>query len=62
MLKAIMKLDGKVISEKDVLVEAAKATKVDVTVASSTVASGAVLSAEFLQGSTSLLSGQTKLP
>jgi hypothetical protein len=61
-VKAIVKLDGKVVSEKDVLAEATKATKVDVTVASSTVAAGATLSAEFLQGSTSLLSGQTKLP
>jgi hypothetical protein len=62
MLKVVVKLDGKVVSEKDVLVEAAKVTKVDATVASSTVAAGAMLSAEFLQGSTSLLSGQTKLP
>lgn len=61
-VKAIVKLDGKVVTEKDVLVDPMKATTVSVNVASSTVAAGAVLSAEFVQGSTSLLSGQTELP
>jgi len=61
-VKAILRLDGKVVAEKDVLVDPMKATTVDATLATSGVAAGAVFAAEFLQGSTSLLTGQTKLP
>ena len=61
-VKAILRLDGKVIAEKDVLAEAAKATTLELSLASSSVPSGSVFAAEFLQGTTSLLSGQTVLP
>jgi hypothetical protein len=60
-VKAVLRLDGKVIAEKDVTAEAAKATTLEVSLASSTVAPGAVLAAEFLQGTSSLLSGQIVL-
>ena len=60
-LKAILRLDGKVVAEKELLAEAAKATTLEVSLASSAVTSGAVFAAEFLQGTSSLLSGQTVL-
>jgi len=60
-VKALLKLDGKVVAEKDLVVEAMKATTLDATVPSSMVSPGAMLSVEFLQGTTSLLTGQAKL-
>ncbi|HET7538471.1 MAG TPA: DUF5107 domain-containing protein [Polyangiaceae bacterium] len=60
-VKAVLRLGSMVVAEKDVVVEAAKATTVEVKL-SSGVTSGANFSAEFLQGSTSLLAGQTTLP
>jgi len=44
------------------VVAAAEATTVSVNVPSAEVSAGAVFEAEFLQGDTSLLSGQTTLP
>jgi len=58
---AILKLDGAVVHEADVVVDPAAATTVEATVPTSSVAAGAVLEAEFLQGTTSLLSGQVAL-
>ena len=60
-VKAILRLNGTVITEKDLILEAAKATTVEATLANSAVPAGAVFEAEFRQGSTSLLSGQTTL-
>ena len=59
---AVLRLDGAVIGEEDVVVAAAEATTVSVNVPSAEVTAGAVFEAEFLQGDTSLLSGQTTLP
>jgi len=57
----LLRLNGGDIATQDVVVAAADATKVTTTVASSTIPSGAVFHAEFLQGDTGLLSGQTTL-
>jgi len=58
---AILKLDGAVVHEADVVVDPAAATTVEATVPTSSIAPGAVLGAEFLQGTTSLLAGQVAL-
>ena len=60
-VKAILRLNGSAVAEKDVVVAAAEATSVSATVSSSQVSPGAVFQAEFLQGDTSLVSGQTTL-
>lgn len=59
---AILRLDGSVIAEEDVVVAAAEATMLSATVPSADAPSGAVFEAEFLQGDTSLLKGQITLP
>jgi hypothetical protein len=60
-LKAILRLNGTVVSEQDVLAAAADATKVSATVATSTITAGAIFEAELLQGGQSLLKGQLAL-
>jgi len=60
-VRAVLRLDGSVISEQDVLVSATDSTTVNVTVASSEITPGAVFEAEFFQGDNSLLSGQIAL-
>jgi hypothetical protein len=61
-LKAILRLDGNVVSEQEVVVDPAKATAITATVASSKAVPGAVFSAEILQGDKSLLTAQKPLP
>jgi len=58
---AILRLDGTVVAEQDVVVAAAEATTVTATVPSSQLVPGAVFSVELSQGATSLLGGQTTL-
>jgi hypothetical protein len=60
-VKAILRLGGTVVAEKDVVVAAADATIVTATVPTSDAAPGAVFEAEFLQGDRSLLKAQTAL-
>jgi hypothetical protein len=60
-VKAILRLDANVLAEQDVLAAAGEATKLSATVPSSMISAGAVLEAEFLQGSTSWLKGQISL-
>jgi hypothetical protein len=60
-VKAILRLNGSVIAEQDVVVATTNATTVNVTLASSEISPGAVFEAEFLQGDSSLLSGQIAL-
>lgn len=60
-VKALLRLDGTVIAEQDVVVLATEATTVSATVASSEIAPGAVFEAEFIQGDNRLLSGQVTL-
>lgn len=59
---AVLRLDGNVIAEQDVVVAAAEATTVSATVPAADASVGAVFEAEFLQGDTSLLKGQKALP
>jgi len=61
-VRAVLRLDGLVIAEEDVVVAATDATRVSATVASSDLAPGATFEAEFLQGEASLLSGRLTLP
>jgi hypothetical protein len=61
-VKAVLKLDGTVVSEQDIVVDPAKANTITATVANSKAATGAVFSVEILQGDKSLLTAQTKLP
>jgi hypothetical protein len=58
---AVLRVDGQVIGEEDVVVAAAESNAVSVTLPTSSVSPGATFEAEFLQGSTSLLSGQLTL-
>jgi hypothetical protein len=58
---AILRLNGAVVAEEDVVVAAADATRVTATVPSSMASSGVVFEAEFVQGTASLLVGQTTL-
>jgi hypothetical protein len=60
-VKAVLKLAGTVVADQDVVVAAADATTVTATVPTSEIASGAAFEVEFLQGATSLLSGQLEL-
>ncbi len=60
-VKAILRLDGNVVLEQDVVVAATEATTVSASVASSEISPGAVFEAEFLQADSSLLSGQISL-
>lgn len=61
-VKVVLRLDGAVVLEQDVVVAAAEGTSVSATVPSADAATGAVFEAEFLQGAESLLSGQVALP
>ncbi|MBN1607277.1 MAG: DUF5107 domain-containing protein [Polyangiaceae bacterium] len=60
-VKAILRLNGSAVAEQAVVVAAAEATGMSATVASGQISPGAVFQAEFLQGDTSLLSGQITL-
>jgi hypothetical protein len=60
-VKAILRVNGKVISEKDVVAAAAEATTVSANVPSSDAPAGAVFEAEFLQDGKSLVKGQITL-
>ena len=61
-VKAVLRLNGTAVAEQDVVVAATEATTVSATVASSMAPAGAVFAVEFLQGTRSLLAGQTTLP
>jgi hypothetical protein len=61
-VKAILRLDGSVVAEEDVVVAAADATTVTATVPSSMISPGGVFEVEFLQGDENLLSAQIALP
>jgi hypothetical protein len=61
-VKAVLSLDGGVVSEQDVVVQAGEPTHVTASVASDIVTAGTVFDAEFLLGGQSLLSGQVTLP
>jgi hypothetical protein len=54
-VKAVLRLNGTVIKEQDVVIAATGATTVSATVASSSVAAGAVFAVELRQGDRSLL-------
>jgi hypothetical protein len=60
-VKAILRLNGSVVAEKDVTVEATKATTLEASVASGMASPGAVFEAEFRKGDKSLLIGQLTL-
>jgi len=59
--KAILRLGGNVVAERDVLAAAAEATKLSATVPSSMISTGSVFEAEFLQAGQSVLKGQITL-
>jgi hypothetical protein len=61
-LKAILRLDDRVVAEQSVVVAADKATTVSATVPSSEASAGSVFRVEFLQADKSLLSAQKALP
>jgi hypothetical protein len=61
-VRAVLRLDGSVVAEQDVVVATTGPTSVSATVTTSEIASGSVFEAEFLQADTSLLSGQLALP
>ncbi|HKO50268.1 MAG TPA: DUF5107 domain-containing protein, partial [Polyangiaceae bacterium] len=61
-VKAILRLNGSIVAEKELVVGAAQATTLEASVANSAVPPGAILKAEFLQGAKSLLAGETALP
>jgi hypothetical protein len=61
-VKAILRLDGSTVVERDVVVSATEPTTLSANVGNDKAPSGAVVQAEFLQGATSLLSGQIRLP
>ncbi len=59
---AILRLNGNVVAEENVIVAAAGPTTVEATVPSSEVSAGAAFEAEFRLGDRILLSGQIALP
>jgi hypothetical protein len=61
-VKAVLRLNGSTVKEQDVVVSAADATTVSASVTNDKISAGAVFQAEFLQGDSSLLSGQVTLP
>ena len=61
-MRAVLRLNGSMVAEQDVVVATTDATTVTTTVASSSAPAGAVFSVELLQGSRSLLTGQLTLP
>lgn len=60
-LKAIFRIDGAVVGERDVTASAAEATKASVGVPSAMAPAGAVFEAELKRGDASLLKGQLTL-
>jgi hypothetical protein len=58
---AILRVNGKVISKKDVVAAAAEATTVSANVPASDACAGAVFEAEFLHDDKSLVEGQITL-
>ncbi len=60
--KAVLRLNGSVIKEQDVVIAAMGATTVSATVPSSGVSAGAVFAVDLRQGDRSLLAGQITLP
>jgi len=61
-VKAVLRLGGTAVAQQDVVVSPMGTATVTATLPSSQAATGAVFSAEFLQGDHSLLTGQTTLP
>ncbi len=61
-VKAILRLNGTVVAEQDVVIAAAGPTTVSANVANSQAPAGAVFAVDFRQGDRSLLAGQTTLP
>jgi hypothetical protein len=61
-VKAILRLNGTTVAEKDVIVPAAEATTVSAAVPITQAPAGAVFEAEFLQADRTLLSAQRTLP
>jgi hypothetical protein len=60
-VQAILRLDGTVVAERELVVAAGEADTVSATVPAGQAPAGAVFEAEFLQGGRSLLTGQTTL-
>jgi hypothetical protein len=60
-LRAILRLDGEVVAEQELVVAATEPNTVSVTVPSGDAPVGAALEAEFLRGDESLLVGQVTL-
>jgi len=60
-LQAVLRIDGEVVAEQDVVAAAAEATTVSASVASAEAPAGAVFEAEFLRGGESLLKGRLTL-
>lgn len=61
-VSAVLRLDGAIVAEQEVVVAPAAPTSVTVTVPSSEIAPGAVFEAELLDGESSLLRGEIVLP
>lgn len=59
---AVLRLDGLVIYEQDVVVAASEPMMLEVTLQGDEIPGGALFEAEFLQGESSLLLGRTELP
>lgn len=60
-LEAVLRLDGAVVAEQELVVEAAKANSLSVNVAADRAEAGAVFEAELLQAGNSLLKGELVL-
>jgi hypothetical protein len=60
-VKAILRVNGSVVGEEDVVVAADDATTVTATLPTSGIAAGSVFEVEFLRGDTSLLSAELTL-
>jgi hypothetical protein len=60
-VSAVLRVNGSVVSEQDIVVSAKETTTLDATVAGADAPAGAVFEAEFLQGDKSLLKGQLTL-
>jgi hypothetical protein len=60
--KVVLRLNGSVIKEQDVVIAATGATTVSATVASSNAPAGAVFAVDVRQGDRGLLAGQITLP
>jgi hypothetical protein len=61
-VKAVLRIDGSSVAERDVMIAAAGATTVSATVETSRAPAGAVFAVDFLQADRSLLAGQLTLP